>query len=102
MTTVNEKRSSLNARQKYLVISYLIENAPSLRVVRSPEERARIISDATGVPLTVPNVRNAAIAAGVNISPRKTSEKKASHGAAVDARLDAIEKRLAILEGAGQ
>ena len=92
-----------NARERFTVSNYLVNNASVIHAIPTNTERARHVAEALGIEITVSKLVTAAVAAGLTLE--RVPAAKAAPGAklaqlrqALSGRLEALEERFTILE----
>lgn len=92
-----------NARERFMVSNYLVNNASVIHAIPTNTERARHVAEALGIEITVSKLVTAAVAAGLTLE--RVPAAKAAPGAklaqlrqALSGRLEALEERFTILE----
>ena len=92
-----------NARERFTVSNYLVNNASVIHAIPTNTERARHVAEALGIEITVSKLVTAAVAAGLTLE--RVPAAKAAPGAklaqlrqALSDRLEALEERFTILE----
>ena len=92
-----------NARERFMVSNYLVNNASLIHAIPTNTERARHVAEALGIEITVSKLVTAAVAAGLTLE--RVPAAKAAPGAklaqlrqALSGRLEALEERFTILE----
>ena len=96
-------KKATNARQRFLVTSYLVANLDKICAIPTNTDRARHVSEALDFDVTVSKLTTAAAAADI-VLERVPAEKAVPgarlaqlHKALFD-RIDAVEQRLATLD----
>lgn len=92
-----------NARERFTVSNYLVNNAAIIHAIPTNTERARHVAEALGIEITVSKLVTAAVAAGLTLE--RVPAAKAVPGAklaqlhqALFDRLEALEERFTILD----
>jgi predicted dinucleotide-binding enzyme len=98
-----DTKKANNARQRFLVTSYLAANIDNICAILTNTDRARHVSEALGFDVTVSKLTTAAAAADIVLervrAPKAAPGSKLAqlHKAIFD-RLEALEERFTILE----
>ena len=92
-----------NARERFTVSNYLVNNAHIIHAIPTNTERARHVAEALGIEITVSKLVTAAVAAGLTLE--RVPAVKTAPGAklaqlrqALSDRIEALEERLTILD----
>ena len=92
-----------NARERFMVSNYLVNNASLIHAIPTNTERARHVAEALGIEITVSKLVTAAVAAGLTLE--RVPAAKAVPGAklaqlhqAMFDRLGALEERFTTLD----
>ena len=99
-----------NARERFAVSNYLVNNASVIHAIPTNTERARHVAEALGIEITVSKLVTAAVAAGLTLE--RVPAAKTAPGAklaqlrqalsdrieALSDRIEALEERFTILE----
>lgn len=92
-----------NARERFTVSNYLVNNASVIHAIPTNTERARHVAEALGIEITVSKLVTAAVAAGLTLE--RVPAAKAVPGAklaqlhqAIFDRIEALEQRLSAAE----